>query len=364
MPIQGQFLYASSRELSEILPVKYDVLTLDDPAFEMFPIDSVNADKVEWDQRDPTLGLLNAGTAGGPYGIVPRKGVTRFEAKPGYYRSKLIMDEEMMTKAAEIATWGTALDIQKQQAEDQDQLLTLAIQRIKQVTWSFLTTGAYSCLDSNGLLAVSDTAALTPFTTAVAWSSLTTATPLYDLRQLKLRHLGQSVTFGRGAKLYLNSVDVNSLLSNANPTDLGAKLRLWLGGASPGSQPFTLADVNTYLIASDLIEIVEWDDNYLAANGTATRYIATGFGVAVGKRLRGEPIGKFLMTRNPELMMASSAGGRGQAMGGPLSNLYYDFEFFHKPLVGESAMSFNGAPAIYYPGAVVPFRPSGGGSDA
>ena len=366
MPLQGSFLYASSRELSEILPIKYDVLTLDDPAFEMFPIDSVNADKVEWDQLDSTRGLLNAATAGGPYGVVPRKGITRFEARTGYYRSKLLMDEEMLTKAAEIATWGDAIDITKLQAQDQDQLLTIACQRIKTVIWSIMTTGAYSCLDANGLLAISDTAALTPFTTAVAWSSLTTATPLFDLRQLKLRHLGQSATFGRGAKLYLNSVDVNSLLSNANLNDLGAKLRLWLGGASPGSQPFTLADVNSYLMASDLIEIVEWDDNYLDANGVATRYIATGFGVAVGKRLRGEPVGKFLMTRNPELMMAGGANGtpNGRSMGGALSNLYYDFEFMHKPLLGESAMSFNGGPAIYFPGAVVPFRPSGGGSDA
>jgi len=366
----GQYLYASSRDLKKILPTKYDVVTLEDPIFEMFPIDSVMADKVVWDQRDSTTGLLAASTAGGPYQVVPRKGTTRFEARPGYYRSKLIMDEEMLTKGANIGTWGDKIDIQSLQMEDQDQLLTRAIQRIKQINWTFLTTGAYTNSDQNGNVVISDQAALSPFTTSVAWSSVSTATPLFDLRQLKLRHLGQSVTFGRGAKLYLNSVDVNSLLSNANPNDLGAKLKLWLGGSSPGSQPFTLADVNSYLMASDLIEIVEWDDNYLAdpvgtAAPVATRYIATGFGVAVGKRLRGEPIGRFVMTMNPELMMMGMANGAPNAheVSG-IDNLYMNFMWEHEPLQGITSIGFNGAPAIEYPGAVVPFRPSGGGSDA
>ena len=365
MPAIGNYVYASSADLKEILPDKYAVLTMEDPIFQdLMPIASVDAGKVIWDQRDSFRGLAGARAPGGPYNIVQREGITRYEMRPGYYGDKKIITEEMMTEAAEIGTFGTGIKISGIQSNDQDHLLTRALQRIKLVAWNFFTSGSYSYIDKNGVVCVEDAQSLTPFTTSVAWSSHSTATPLYDLRQAKLRHRGHSVSFGKDAKLYLNSQDVNDLLSNSNANDLGGFRAVILGPAAAQSVGMTLYAVNEFLLRNDLPQIVEWDDTYIDDSGATQLYIAQGYGVLVGKRLKGEPVSEFVMTRNPELMFVGTPNNATGKRVEAFDNLYYNFHFKHEPLRGISAMSFNGAPAIYYPSAVIPFRPSGGGSDA
>lgn len=367
MPVVGSFLYASSGTLKEILQDKYAVLSLEDPVFsDIMPIASQNTDRVLWDQRDSFRGLAGARAPGGPYTVVAREGINRYEMRPGYYGDEKIMDEQMLTQAAQVGTFGDAIDVTGLQGNDQDHLMTRALQRLKKVAWDFCTLGSYTYFDANGVLSAEDAASLTPFTTAVAWSDHANSTPLYDLRQAKLRHRGHSVSFGRDAKLYLNSTDVNNLLANANQNDLGARRFIQVAPSTALTAPLTLGDVNSYLFSADLPQVVEWDDNYIDDAGAVQLYIATGYGTLVGKRLRGEPVSEFIMTRNPELMMAGVAGRNAMPSRGPMGpfdNLFYDFEWQHKPLRGISAMGFNGAPAIYYPSAVIPFRPSGGGSD-
>jgi len=359
--VASSFVYASSAELKVILPNKYDVLTLNDPLFEIMPMNSVNAGKVMWDIPDDTHGLADSRRPGDPYPVVARKGYKRYEALPGYYGNKLIITEQMANEAAAPGTFAGTLDIQRLQADDQDQLLTRALQRVKQVGWTMLTTGKYTNLDANGTVTSSDSVSFSPFVTTIAWSNLSQSTPLYDLRQLKLRHRGQSVSFGSDARIYLNSTDVNNMLANTNLNDLGAKLKLWLNDPKNGSQPMTLADVNTYLMGAGLPQIVEWDDNYIDDSGVTQLYIPSGSGVCVGKRLRGEPVAEFVLTRNIEIMGGSAPSSRRMSA---LDNLFFDFEMLHKPWRGESTMGFNGNPAIYYPGAIVPFQVGGGGSDS
>ena len=364
MPTAGRYQYASNSVMKTILQVKYPVLELEDPLFQICPIVSVAADKVIWQQRDSFTGLLTARGINAPYGVVHREGVDWFEVRPGYYGDKKIMDEQFLTQTAQMGTWGDRIDLNEGQASDQEHLLTRALQRIKYTLWNFFVTGKYTSTDALGNIIVQDNAGLTPFQTSVAWNLHSTATPLYDIRQMKLRHRYQSVSFGKDARLFLNSQDVNDLLANSNPNDLGGFRSIILGSASAQSIGMTLEAVNSFLLRNDLPQIVEWDDSWITDAGVGTLYIPYQSGVLVGQRLRGEPVAEFIMTLNPELMYGGQGAKQPRMTGGEaMANLYYNFSFEHEPIKAISAMGFNGAPAIYYPGSVVPVNTSGGGSD-
>lgn len=352
--------YQASGDVRKILPIKYDLMTLNDPIFQVMPITSVDAGKVIWDVPDSTLGITAGRRPDSPYGVVQRLGANRFSADPGYYGDQLVINEQMANESAEIGSFQGPVDVTALQMRDQDQLIARAFQRLKLVGWTMFCTGKYTTVDSNGQLVMADQAQLTPFTTTISWALPATSTPLADLRNLYERHLGQSVSFGRDARIYLAQPDVNALLANSNPNDLGAKLRVWLGTSQQGTQPMTLADVNSYLLEADLPQIVAWDDNYLDSNNVAQRYIQPGFGVCVGKRLRNEPVAEFVMTRNVEIKYGRP--GSKTSLSG-FDNLYFDVRMEHGPWRLISLLGFNGAPALYYPGAIVPFRPTGGGSD-
>lgn len=351
--LQGIFQYATSVDLREIAQDKYPVLTADDPVLtDIMPVTSVNAAVVEWEQRDSYRGLMQPRTLGGPYSVVDREGIKLYRMDPGYYGDSKVIDEDMITRAREIGNLGDQpIDLTKQQGRDQDHLLTRGLQRLKKIGWDFVTTGVYTALDKRGNVVQLDSTPIVPFTTAVSWATVASATPIKDLRTVKLRHRGHSVSFGRNAKLYLNSQDVINLLSNTNANDLGGRFRqIMTANALVG--PVSLKDVNTWLLDADLPQIVEWDDTYIDDAGNVQTYLQQGYGALVGARDHGEPVAEFVMTRNAEIMVG---GVKSKNMGG-IDNLFYDFELKRKPVRGISTMGFNGAPAIYYPSAVVPFR--------
>lgn len=352
-------MFANNYSLREIAQEKVAVLTLNDPVFtDIMPITSENTDEVVWQQRDSYRGLMQPRSLGGPYSVITREGQSTYKMKPGYYGDQKVMDEQFLVSSRQIGTTNAPIDLTVEQGKDQDHLLTRAIQRLKLVAWKFVCTGAYSVLDAMGNVIAADATSITPFTVAVAWSDHANSTPLADLRKVKTRHRGKSVNFGKNAKLYLNSTDVNHLLSNTNQNDLGAKRFIQVSSSSSVSQPLSLADVNTYLLGCDLPQIVEWDDTYIDDAGTTQLYIADGFGALIGARDLGEPVANFIMTRNAEMLMSGEAvvgnGANGKVTG--LDNLFYNFALKRTPARGISSMGFNGAPAVFFPSAVVPFR--------
>ena len=141
---------------------------------------------------------------------------------------------------------------------------------------------------------------------------------------------------------------MNSLLSNENPNDLGAKRVITVNA---GAQPMTVADVNRYLMEADLPQIVEYDDSYLDENGNVQMFIPQGYGVLVGARDYGDPVAEFIFTRHADLIRSGTRLG-----GGDYSNIYFDFELKKNPARGISTLAFNGAPAFYFPSAIIPFR--------
>jgi hypothetical protein len=331
-----------------ILQDKLPVLTMKDPLFDLMPIKSKDVARIVWDQRGNYVGLTAARGYDGGYGRVNRESVSRFGVDPAPYGDQKIMSEDWLTNSRQAGSFGTAIDLTEGQAGDQDHLITRMIQRIKLVGWTLFATGTYSVLGPLGQLIQTDTFGITPFEVSTTWATVDTATPLLDLRTAKLRHRGHSVSFGRNAKLFLNSQDVNSLLSNTNPNDLGAKRVITVNA---GSQPMTLEDVNRYLLEADLPQVVEYDDTYIDDNNNVTNFLQQGYGVLVGARDYGDPVAEFIFTRHADLIRA---GGRLGA--GDYSNIYFDFEMKKNPARGISTLAFNGAPAFYFPSAIIPFR--------
>lgn len=342
------YAYAQNAELSMILQDKLPVLTLKDPLFELMPVKSKNVARVIWDQRGNYTGLTSARSYDGGYGKVVREAINRFGVDPAPYGDQKIMSEDWLTNSRQAGTFGNAIDLTEGQGGDQDHLTTRMIQRLKLVGWTLFTTGTYSVLGPLGQLIQTDTFNLTPFNVATTWATVATATPMLDLRNAKLRHRGHSVSFGRNAKLFLNSQDVNSLLSNTNQNDLGAKRVITVAA---GAQPMTLADVNRYLIEADLPQIVEYDDAYLGDDGSVNQFIPQGYGVLVGARDMGDPVAEFIFTRHADLIASGEKLGAGD-----FANIYYDFELKRNPAKGISTLAFNGAPAFYFPSAIIPFR--------
>ncbi len=342
------YVYAQNAELSMILQDKMPVLTLNDPLFSLMPIRSKDVARVVWDQRGNYVGLTSARGYDGGYGRVNREAVSRFGVDPAPYGDQKIMSEDWLTNSRQAGSFGNAIDLTEGQAGDQDHLITRMVQRLKQVGWTLFTTGTYSVLGPMGQLIMTDTFNLTPFNVVTPWSTVATSTPLLDLRNAKLRHRGHSVSFGKNARLFLNSQDVNSLLSNTNGNDLGAKRVLTVNA---GAQPMTLADVNRYLLEADLPQVVEYDDSYLDDSGTVQMFIPQGYGVLVGARDYGDPVAEFIFTRHADLIRAGA-----NLATGDFSNVYFDFEMRKNPARGISTLAFNGAPAFYFPSAIVPFR--------
>lgn len=337
----SQYVFTQSAALQVILQDKLPVLTMDDPVFtDIMPIDRIDASMVVWEQKDNWQGLLSPRGYDGGFGRVQREGVNQYKVQPGAYGDQKAISEEYMTVGREIGTWGQGIDITRAQMEDQDHLLSLAIDRMRKIAWDLVLTGTYSVLGSTGAVLATDTFSIQSFTALTSWSDHANSTPLADMRSMKLKARGHAVRFDRRSKLYLNTAWVNHLLANTNVNDLGGKRAVNAGGQI---QPLALSDVNKILADQDLPQIVEYDEGYLDSTGTFQLFIPDGKGALVGARKTGEPVSKFWMTRNAN----NVAIGRGA------TELYTDFEFKKNPIRGITSLGFNGAPAIYFPSAIV-----------
>lgn len=340
------YVYTQSADLRVIMQQKLPVLTANDPIFtDIMPIGQSKTEIILWEQRDNYQGLLSPRQYNGGFGRVQREGINRFKVQPGKYGDQKIMDEEFITASRQIGKFGDAFDVQDQQARDQDHLLTLGFQRLKKVGWDLVTSGTYSVLDANGVQLVTDTFSTQTFTASVAWSNLSTATPLADARAIKLKHRGYSVRFNRRAKWYMNSTQVNYALMNTNSADLGGKRQISSTGQA---QPLSLDVLNQIFFDNDLPMIVEYDDGYLDSTGTNQLFIADGKGVVIGEREDGSPVAEFLMTPNANNFHPDVVG-----FTEGMPNIYYDFEFKKNPIRGISTLAFNGAPAVYFGSAIV-----------
>lgn len=332
------YLYPTNSELQLIDRELMLTLTMDDPIFDIMPIVDVNAFDLLWDIPANVTGLTNLRGLNGQPGNVAALGGNRYRVAPGVYGEFMTVDEEEMTRRAELGTYNVPVNVDDLVRDRQDQLIQRRIDRIRYIGWQLVANGTFSILNNNGVRHT-DTFSLQTYD-ASTWATVATATPLADFRGAKLLHRGKGVSFGGQAKAYMNQSTFNNLTANTNAGDLYGKRTAGL------AIPQGVAAVNQVLLNEDLPQIEIYDEGYLDSSGTFQLFLATGKVVIVGRRPGGQKIADFAMVRN-----ANNPG----AAPGP-----YDFvtdrtkgDAKTVPPTIEVHSGFNGGPRIYYPSAII-----------
>ena len=291
----ADFIYPSNAELQLIAQQLMPTLTMNDPIFNEFKIVEEDADILLWEQEDYYTGTQQIRGLNGEAGRVKQVGLTRFMADPGVYGEYMLLDERDLTRRRQFGTFGTAVDVTDLVLKRQRQLLHRRITRIQQIAWSLASTGTYSVSQNVGgqsFILATDTYTLQSYTASVTWGTYATATPLADFRQVQLKQRGYSVSFGSDATIYMNQGTFNNLAKNTNASDIYGRRTAGLGTFE------SLDQINTLLVGDNLPKIVVYDGNYRDDTGTIQLLIPNNTAVVFGRRLMGDPIGEYRMTRN------------------------------------------------------------------
>jgi hypothetical protein len=333
------YTYPTQKELKEIEQVKLPVLTEDDEVFTEFPIVETNSWRLTWEQLDNYTGLQAVRGLNGQPGHVKMIGAKSYDFEPGVYGDFTTFGEKQLTEQRELGSFDEPISLDTLVGRAQTMLLNRRLDRIRYIIWTLLTTGTFAISREDGAILHTDVFPLKTYSAAASWSSPGTATPFADIRGMKLIARGQSVSFGAGAKLYINQVTANQLLVNTNSADAYGKRTNY--GATLNS----LEDINAINKANDLPEIVVYDTGYLDDNGTFQPFIPNGTGVLIGKRTNGARLGEYRMTRN---------ANNPRLEAGPYTRVV-DHGEHTIPRRIDVHDGHNGGPVIYFPGAVVVF---------
>lgn len=342
------YVQSSNAELRITAREKLPVLTMDDALLQIVaPIDHSENDMVMWETEDDITGLMESRTLNGEFGVINRTGAKSFTMNPSYWGNKIILDEARMTQARELGTFGSRLDVSKAQAKDQDHLLNLAIDRILYIISQFALSGKYYTNGLNGALILAQEVTIQTFTSTNPVNVVNTATPLVDLRAIRLKGRGTSADFGKSAVILMNAVTVNAFLANTNAGDLGKYLVI-NGGST--ATPLDLTSLNRILQDQNLPTIVEYEGHYVDSAGQVQMRIPDGKAILVAKRPDGEPPMRWVFTANMNNMRPNSPDFQGEMK---LSDIYYSWKWEEDPIRGISTMGFNGGLTVPHPKAML-----------
>jgi hypothetical protein len=343
-----QFIFPNAYELSRIEMDLLPVLTEDDPAFDMFPIVTKDAPRIIWEQRGNFTGLMPGRAANASASLVKLVGGNRFEMDPGRYSAFAMIEEAEIEQMRDFGEYHEPMSLDEQVMVAQDRLLNNRLNRMRFNIWTLLSTGIITVNAPNGGIIYSDTYPFQTVTTINAWSNFANSTPLADMRYIKLLARGHSVRFDRAGKAYMNLGTMNNLLANTNQGDIGGKRR------DVGATFNSLENVNEVFTANDLPNIEGYDEGYLDDSGVFHTFIPDNTVVIIGRRINGDPVGEFQLTRN-----AANA----DAAPGPYTFIT-DSTQTGIPIPRGLRIDdgFNGGIACWYPSAVLILKVGGGGS--
>ena len=331
------FVYPSNSELKQVEQVKLPVLTAADPIFSILPMVDVDSHILSWEQQDNYQGLQQVRGLNGQPGKVKKVGGKRYLVEPGVYGEFKTIDELELTTRRQWGTFNAPINISDLVMESQDHLLNRRLDRIRYIGWTLLTTGTFSVSNADGSITHTDTFPLQTYTAGTLWSTTATATPIANLRAIKLLGRGKSVSFGSGARLFMNQTDVNNLLNNTNANDLFGRRVAGLTTIN------SLSVLNQILMGDDLPQIEVYDEGYEDETGTFQLFIPAGKATLVGRRTNGAAIGDYAMTRN-----ANNPNLEAGAYTKVTDNSDEDV-----PRMIGVHDGHNGGPRLYFPSAIV-----------
>jgi hypothetical protein len=332
-----EFIYPTLLQMQQIQRTLLPRLEANRVVFQpnFFPVRFVDSHLLEWQQRDNFIGLQQArGLNGRPSQVRPIGGQV-FQFEPGVYGEFQDVDERELTTRRQWGSFDAPINISDLVLEKQEHLLQRRLDRIELIIWTLLLNGQFSVPAPNGAVVHVDKFSTQTYSVGVPWSTYATATPLADIRAVQLLSRGYSVNFGASARMYMNRVTFNNILSNANALDLYG--RRGIGGGTLGPD-----GVNAILAGEDLPGIVIYDEGYLDENGVFRLFLPNGKIVLIGARRDGEPVGEYRMTRN--------ANNPGMAPG-PYTKVVDDPDNVPRTVTVHDG--HNGGPIIYFPSAIV-----------
>jgi hypothetical protein len=302
--------------------------------FDILPTRDYPSDNVVWEQRDNYVGLMQVrGLNGEPPKVSPT-GFKQYIMPPGVYGEWAPVSEADITERRSPGTFGTPMAVDDLIADRQTMLLGRCWDRFEWVGWTLLTTGTFSVTNIAGATTHTDSYTTQTFSASVPWATSATATPLADLSAVALLARGSNVSFGADARAYMNRKTFNYLRSNGNSADLYGRRTGGFGTVN------NQQDINTLLTGDDLPRVVVYDNGYLAP--TWTPFIPDNKVVVVGKRLNGDRIGEFLITKNANTTPMGSPG------------IYSKVKELDEPPGGLRVhVGANFGPALYYPSSIV-----------
>lgn len=331
-----EFIYPTQTELRTIAQIKLPRLAQNRVAFDIMPMRDTDAYLLEWEQKDIFKGLQQARGLNGRPAQVPGIGGARYQVQPGVYGEYELIDEQELTTRRPWGAFTGTVNINDLVAEKQEHLLTRRLDRIEWIIWQLLLNGTFTVPMPNGAVAHVDSFTTQSYSAGVAWGTAATATPLADLRAVKLKSRGYSVNFGAGSKLYVNQVTANQILGNLNAADLYGRRTSGLATInSPG-------EVQQLLTGEGLPTIVPYDEGYYDENGVWQLYIPNNKAILIGSRTDGAPVGEYRMVRNVN-NPGMSPGAYTKVVDDPNRT----------PRSVEVHDGHNGGPVLYYPSAIV-----------
>ncbi len=333
----AEYIFPESAELTLIAQEKLPRLTAARPIFSEFPLQDADAYLLMWEQKDNYIGLQQIRGINGEPGKVTKVGAKRYQVEPGVYGEFVVIDEREILTRRQWGSFNAPIDVTDLVMDAQDQLLGRRLDRIENTLWTLAITGTYSVAGPSGAVLASDSYTTQTFSAVTPWSTVATATPLADFRAVQLLARGHSVSFGGGAKAYMNRTTANNLLSNTNQSDLGGRRAAGLSTLN------SLPQIASLIAGDDLPQIVVYDEGYLDNSGAFQLFIPNNKVVVVGQRPAGQAVGNYRMVRN--------AVNPGLAPGA-YQKVINHAEHQVVPLI-EVHDGHNGGPVIYYPSAIV-----------
>lgn len=284
--------YVTNAELTQIEKVYIDQVNLDDPIFQMFPIQNSDYWNIIWRQEDFATGVMQfRGLNGAPQHVAPL-GMSEFQMSPGVYGEFQTIDESQMKRRAMNRSFNERVAINDLIMRVKDQIRTRRFNRMRKILWDLVCQGYFITLGPTGAIAHADSWNQKVVTSGggIPYSTLATATPFADLLSLPIYARGYSVNFGSGAVAYGNIKTVNNIVNNQNPADLGGKK------IAGGSTINSLKDINTVFENQGLATVKVWEGGYYDDTKTWQTNIPDSTLIVFGKRTDGAKLGSFEIT--------------------------------------------------------------------
>lgn len=298
-----QFTYPTAAEMSEIEPELRFRMESEREALKLFPRVSKSTFFVRWIQPDNFYGMMQFRGLDGRPAKVQRIGENTYMYEPGVYGEQILITERELTTRAIPGRPDIRVPIDDLVMAGERQLLDRELTRMEYNVWQLLQTGTISIPipGPSGITIYTDTYTIQTFTATIPWSTAATATPLADLQVVQQKSVGHGVDFGAGATLYVNQVQANRMLNNANASDFGGRRSQY--GA-------TLNDItafNNYFQGQNLPKVKVIDEGFqpFPVSGPITnsttqfiKFIPNGVGILVGKRGGSSKVGEWQNTIN------------------------------------------------------------------